>query len=76
MQRKGLNKDKKRKERRENGLFYKNARIPKHLKGHLPVGPGGVRCACCFDAPGEGRRKKFRAAKRNERQQWKKELDE
>lgn len=33
----------------------------------LCVGPGGVRCACCFPAPGSKHRKRLiRTAKRRE----------
>ncbi len=32
---------------------------------HLKVGPGGVRCNCCFPAPGsKDRRLEYRRAKR------------
>lgn len=32
---------------------------------HLKVGPGGVRCTCCFPRPGsKARRALFRQAKR------------
>ena len=32
---------------------------------HLKVGPGGVRCNCCFPAPGsKARRLEYRKAKR------------
>lgn len=35
---------------------------------HLIVGPGGVKCPCCFDAPGSKARKlAFRLAKRKEK---------
>ena len=34
---------------------------------HLTIGPGGVKCPCCFPAPGSiGRRAEFRRAKRKE----------
>jgi len=39
-----------------------------NYKKHLHVGPGGIDCSCCFDAPGsDGRKKAFRKAKRTER---------
>lgn len=33
------------------------------IKKFLSVGPGGMKCACCFPAPGK-RKEKFRTAKR------------
>lgn len=39
-----------------------------NYKKHLHVGPGGMDCACCFDAPGSKSRKaEFRKAKKKER---------
>jgi len=36
---------------------------------YLHVGPGGIKCNCCFPAPGSKERKKeFRRAKRKEKQ--------
>ena len=38
------------------------------IKKFLSVGPGGMKCACCFYAPSSrGRKAKFRAAKRKEK---------
>lgn len=35
---------------------------------HLTVGPGGVKCPCCFPSPGSKERKaEFRRAKRKEK---------
>lgn len=35
---------------------------------HLTIGPGGVKCPCCFPAPGSKERKaEFRIAKRKEK---------
>lgn len=35
---------------------------------HLTIGPGGVKCPCCFPAPGTPeRRAEFRRAKRKEK---------
>lgn len=37
---------------------------------YLTVGPGGMRCACCFPAPGtKARKAEFRKAKRREARQ-------
>ena len=37
------------------------------MNKHLPVGPGGIKCNCCFPAPGSKmRRYLVRQAKRNE----------
>ena len=38
------------------------------IKKYLCVGPGGMKCVCCFPAPGSKDRKyHFRAAKRKEK---------
>lgn len=40
------------------------------MNKHLKVGPGGMRCVCCFPAPGsKGRKLKFRRAKRKEKRE-------
>lgn len=37
---------------------------------HLTIGPGGIKCACCFPAPGSKERKlAFRAAKKTSRRE-------
>lgn len=33
---------------------------------HLSVGPGGIKCLCCFPPPGK-RKAKYRSAKRKEK---------
>lgn len=38
------------------------------------VGFGGRRCACCYEAPGKGRKVMNRSAKRRERARVKKEV--
>lgn len=38
------------------------------------TGPGGRDCVCCNEAPGKSRKRDKRAAKRGERNKWKKEL--
>ena len=38
------------------------------------TGPGGRDCVCCNEAPGRGRKRDRRIAKRRERQAWKKNL--
>jgi disulfide oxidoreductase YuzD len=45
------------------------------MNKYLHVGPGGVKCACCFPAPGsKERRKRVRAAKKREaRAHWARE---
>jgi len=37
-------------------------------------GPGGRDCPCCGQAPGKERKRAKRAAKRRERQGWKKDV--
>lgn len=40
------------------------------MNKHLKAGPGGVRCVCCFPAPGSKDRKlEFRKAKRKEKRE-------
>lgn len=37
------------------------------INKHLSIGPGGMKCVCCFPAPGSKERKaEFRRAKRRE----------
>ena len=35
---------------------------------HYAIGPGGIRCPCCYPPPGPKRRKLERTFKRRERQ--------
>lgn len=45
-------------------------------KKHYVIGPGGTRCACCYPAPGKGRKRLERTFKRAEKQHSKKAISE
>lgn len=43
-------------------------------KRFVYTGPGGVKCPCCFEAPGKARKAEFRRAKKRERNNVKQEV--
>lgn len=55
-------------------MMQQNQKSKFHRK-FLLVGPGGVKCACCFPAPGKSRKPIFREIKRKEQNLWRKEIE-
>lgn len=45
-----------------------------HHRRFYIMGPGGMRCACCYPAPGKGRVKLERTFKRREKMNAKKTM--
>ena len=43
-------------------------------KRFVHVGPGGVKCRCCFEVFGKARKAEFRRAKKRERNNVKQEV--
>lgn len=58
------------------GRTYAKKRRFSNLTKHIVIGPGGIDCPCCGEAPGKNRKKIFRIAKRKENESWKKELED